>query len=84
MADTIKVACRIPNGLTLQLYERRFDDGTGQKPQAMIGKPVVIKGPPHGSSAFVITEVDRDFAAKWFEQNPDHPAVLSKAIHAEE
>lgn len=77
MAGPIKIACRIPNGVTLQLSERRsnglFDE------MVQVGEPVAISGPSAGAEVG-ITEIDPSFWSKWIEQNKGSALIASGAL----
>ena len=90
MGRTVTVACSVPNGVTLRLMERRFDDGTGYKPMVRVGDPVVLKGPSTaqggvnnhvGEGAHVMNEgIDHEWIEKWLKQNEKSPLVIRKDI----
>ena len=77
----VRVACRIPNGISIRLYKTGWDDGTGDgvKPTVPDGPFVRLAGPSSrltGAGATnrldlepSITEVDADWMNKWIEQN---------------
>lgn len=90
---TIKVACRVVNGIKLRLFKQGFDDGTGdgQRPTVVDGAAVTLKGPsslntgagataPSGLEP-VINEVDQDFITRWLEQNAENPLRLQGMVY---
>lgn len=86
MAESVKVFCTVPNGVSLRLT-REFDDGTGAKQRYPIGDAVIIGGPRSPASDFgaepIATEVDPEFWSKWLEQNPDSPLMAERALYVE-
>lgn len=88
----VKVACTVPNGITLRLYKSGYDDGTGDgvKPMVYDGDQVRLAGPSslhtgahataRGDIEPTLTEVDGEWWAKWIKQNENNPAVTGGHI----
>lgn len=90
MADFVKVACRVPNGLNIRLSKPGFDDGTGVKAMVHDGPGVRLNGPsvlqtgagntmredlPPGE-----TSVDADWMGRWLDQNSTNPLVTMEQV----
>lgn len=77
----VKVACRQVGGISLRLYRRGWDDGTGVTLNVPVGDAVVLNGPPHQGHSLGIglsdsnelgvgyTMVDEAWMSEWMEQN---------------
>ena len=88
---TVRVACRLVNGIELRLHKPGYDDGTGSgyRP-AILDRRVALKG-PHSRAAGVgqasmgeplINEgVDADFMAAWLSQNAKSMLVGERLIY---
>ena len=89
-AKTVKVACHVPNGLTVCLFKQGFDDGTGVNPTVRDGDWVKLKGPAslhtgagatsRPDAAPGIIEVNAEWFDKWWAQNQKNPMVEMKLI----
>lgn len=89
----VKVACRHTNGLTIRLFRKGYDDGTGSGYQPIVadGAPVKLNGPSPlhaGAGATArpdlepgITEVDRGFMELWLNQNRLNPFVTRGMVY---
>lgn len=89
---TVRVACTITNGAMLQLWQKGFDDGTGdgERMPRKDGLAVRLNGPSalHTGAGAThradvepgVTEVDAEWWGKWLDQNKLNPAVDSGAI----
>jgi hypothetical protein len=83
----VKVACRIPGGLRVQLYKDGPDDGTGKPYRAKDGDAVLLDGPSvlhtgvgntEGLGADpMLTEVDAEWFDAWLKQFANSPFVVS-------
>jgi hypothetical protein len=92
---TIKIFCRIANGVALRLTKKGYDDGTGHCPQIQDGDAVTLRGPSalhagvndhgaHNQSPAVENEIDAEFWTKWSEQNARNPFLMQKMIFSPE
>lgn len=91
---TVKIGCRMINGVALRLFKKGFDDGTGDgvQPTVSDGPLVRLRGPhpvhagAGDTSALhcepVINEVDAEFWAKWAEQNAANPIFAQGYVYA--
>lgn len=100
MASTVSVACKLPNGLFLRLFEMvEYDEpvmggGTKTAKRAVQkGGTVRLNGNavPFGKmvsypiiAGYAMTTVDADFWAEWLRQNADHDAVRNRLVFANE
>jgi hypothetical protein len=98
MAGTVTVACKIPNGLMLQVFvstdaeEPVMGGGSRKIKQAHVAQRVRINGPavPEGRGSpypifydYALTHgVDADLFAKWLEQNKDSDFVTKGFVKA--
>lgn len=92
MSKTVRVECGIPNGMSLQLWKRGYDDGTGFHPMIRDGSPVILNGPSSTDTGvgnterpdlpFGVTEVDAEFWSAWLAQNEKNPAFGIGQIRA--
>jgi hypothetical protein len=90
---TVKIACSITNGITLQLWQPGYDDGTGdgKKMPRKDGPAVRLNGPSalHTGAGATHridvppgeTEVDAEWWGKWKAQNVHNPYFEVGAIH---
>jgi hypothetical protein len=78
---TVHVACKLPNGLVLQLQKRADDDKTS----IAVGDQIVLKGAQqaHLIGGYGITEVAADFWEAWLKQNQEYGPVRLGLIFAE-
>jgi hypothetical protein len=99
-ADTVTVACKIPNGLLLQLEERvkslepSPSGGREVEVGRKVGEPVKINGcaipmtgqpPAHQiTGGYGLTVVKKDFWDAWFKQNKDLDMVREGLLFAHE
>ena len=100
MAGTVTVACKLPNGLQLQLQQmREFNEAvmgggvrTVQRAER-VGAVVTIRGfarrfgeegAPMQGGYALTPGVDAEFFATWMKQNAEHPAVEAGLIFASE
>lgn len=84
----VKVACTIPNGLTIHLPGVSHDDGTGRQVAAM-GQEITLRGP--GALALgvnqttsdqpIFTEVDGEAMDAWLAHNALNPVVTSGSVY---
>lgn len=96
-ATTVTVACKLPNGLWLQLYQMGKEieatpAGTREVPKSVkIGDPIKIAGCalPFGQApeipmpgGYALTQVPADFWAKWLHDNADADVVKNRLIFA--
>jgi len=89
---TVRIGCRIVNGITLQAYKHGYDDGTGYRPFVADGPGVVLRGPPalgvgvgspsHAEAEF--TEVDAAWFDAWLETNKDSDLVKNDLVYRDE
>lgn len=88
MGDIVRVACRIPNGVELNLTTE-VEDGTGARQRYHKGEPVVLKGPHpkrHGiapdsrNTGEIANEVDVAFWREWIMQNAEASLVKNGFI----
>lgn len=87
---TVRIACRIPNGVAIRLSKVGWDDGTGVKPTVHDGPGIRLNGPSplHTGAGNTspddlepgITDVDAEWWGKWLAQNRLNPAVQLKQI----
>lgn len=83
--NRVVVGCRLPHGLTTQLYE--LGEGEDKKPiMVKKGEPVRLNGvnsdgPIRGIG---LTEVDADYWRAWFDQNKTFAPVKTGMIFAHE
>ena len=88
MGATVTVACRVPNGVELQLVRQElWPESSTEKRAIRCGNVVRIAGPRSPEAdvgrPFVTTKgVDKEFWDAWLAQNKGHPAVASGALHA--
>ena len=89
MTDMVKVACRVPNGISIRRFKHGYDDGTGYKPMIPDGLPVFLPGPSSlhtgvGNTSAdadpVVSEVDAEWWAAWLEENKLNPLVTSEQV----
>ena len=96
--NTVTIACKIPNGLRLQLWKmvEVFDPGLGGgrtiKKAEKEGEAIVVHGPVHPFGIFpeyqilcgfaLTPGVDKVFWEKWKEQNSDSQSLQSGLITA--
>jgi len=87
--QTVRVACRHPGGVTINLAVS-VADGTGGT-QMRPYESVTLKGPssagsgtssPAGLDSIGITEVDAKFWEEWLAVNQQNPFVTQGAIFA--
>ncbi len=89
---TVRVACLVPNGLLIRITVAGPDDGTGDG-EKMMGREEPgyrLAGPDQrlmGTNARSrpdvapgVTEVDAEWAARWFEQNKLNPIVTQRQV----
>lgn len=97
MSETVSIACKLPHGLILQLQRKKtIAEPTPTAPDRTVeiserfGPTYTIKGFANGAKDpdvmvighFAINNgIPADFAAKWFEQNDEHPAVVGGFIY---
>lgn len=96
-ASTVTVACKVPNGMFLQLYKMGKEveaTPTGHRdvPKAIkVGEPIKLNGCAlrFGETAefpmpggYALTQVPSDFWEAWLEQNQDSDAVRNRVIFA--
>lgn len=85
MAGTVKIACSVMNGVSLQLT-RPIPDGTGVEQSRRYGGKVILAGPtsPRDDAAEreVVTEIDSAFWTTWLAQNPNNSLLADGAIRA--
>jgi hypothetical protein len=88
MANTVRIGCKLPNGLILEILEA----GPGMFPAPM-GKRVFLKGSNSTLTAkgenpliarFAFTDVDADFWEAWMKKNKDMPFVKNGSVFMEE
>lgn len=96
-ATTVTVACKLPNGLWLQLYD--MVDGREMTPQGpqvtkvarKSGAPIKLNGCAlrFGQTSevpmpggYALTQVPADFWAKWLEANEDSDIVQNRLVFA--
>jgi hypothetical protein len=88
---TVKVFCRVANGVELRLTKDGYDDGTGFHHKIQYGEPVVLGGPSalhagvndhalHSPTAAAENEVDANFWAEWAKQNERNPLLAQGMI----
>lgn len=98
--DTVTVACKIPNGMRLQLHrQEEYQDpvmGGGHRTCTRwvpYGDQVVVRGPaipwgmmsPNIIYGMRLTQnIDAEFFAEWLRQNSNHDAVKNRMIWAYE
>jgi hypothetical protein len=91
------VACKLPNGLIMQLYE--LVDGDEMTPQGprrtkvsqKVGEAVKLNGcaarfgvfPEHLMAGYGLTQVDANFWEKWTHQNADADVLKNRVIFAQ-
>lgn len=90
MGKTVKVACRVPNGVLIRLQKDGPDDGTGKPFVAHDGPAIRLAGPssihtgagdPFGSTLEPgYTEVDAEWFARWLDQHKLDPMVTQGFI----
>lgn len=83
----VKVACYIPNGVSIARYAAGHDDGTGKRPPRRVGEPIALKGPDAtlagaGNTEAKqaepgITEIDAEWFDGWLKENENSPMVTS-------
>jgi len=84
----VKVACTIPNGLTIHLPGISHDDGTG-KQIASMGQKITLKGPgalalgvnQPTSDESILTVVDEEVMNAWLAHNALSPMVTGGAVY---
>lgn len=86
MAETVTVACKLPNGLFVDLGEKTEKAGTGRDAQMVViepGKTIKLNGSSHpnavGGYGFT-AEVDADLFKDWMERYKDFPPVKNGFI----
>jgi hypothetical protein len=91
--NTVKIACKIPNGIKLRLMKEGYDDGTGSgvRPQVVDGAAVTLAGPSslHAGAGNTeargqphgVTEVDAGWWARWHEQNKEGILCVEEFIY---
>ncbi len=96
--NTVTIACKLPNGLRLQLWKmvKVFEPGLGggrtvDKAEKE-GESIVVHGPVHPFGIFpeyqvlcgfaLTPGIDKRFWEKWVEQNSDSQALQSGLITA--
>jgi hypothetical protein len=91
MSDTIKVACRVPNGIMLHLWKQGIDepfktmvkDGDGVRLAGIAGIDTGAGNTERADLAPGISEVPAEWWAKWVEQNRGkNPLLDTGAIYA--
>lgn len=90
MADKVKVACLIPNGIMVRLF-RQAEHEFGQKGMVPDGAAIRLNGPSalmtgagNTSPEDVepgITEVDPDWIDRWMKQNPENSLVTMRQVY---
>ena len=88
--STIQVACKVPNGIRLALFEKGADDGTGSgyRPMVRSGPLVTLNGPSALNAGAGCTEpdtpgltnVDEDFMRAWLSANQNDALVTGGFI----
>jgi hypothetical protein len=96
-ASSVTVACKLPNGLWMQIYkmvEKTIQTHTGfatVKEAMKVGEPIKLNGCalPFAAmpnfpvpSGYALTEVPADFWEQWSEQNKDSDALKNRVIFA--
>ncbi len=87
----VRIGCRQPNGLALDLFKKGFDDGTGFVPTVRDGPVMRLNGPtshvaagasdPTGNAdAFGTTEIPAAFWTAWVEQNKGKNPLLDGEV----
>jgi hypothetical protein len=91
---TVKVSCTQTNGLSICLFHKGYDDGTGIRQVVRDGPHIRLNGPSgliagtttgdhsHGGAPG-ITEVDAEWWSKWLEQNTGKNPLLDAGVVAE-
>lgn len=97
--SNVTVACKLPNGLVLQIYEyieEYQNSPTGPikvKLAKKVGAPVKLNGcalpfaviPAYPvPSGYALTEVPVEFWEKWSEQNKDADCIKNRVVFAHE
>lgn len=90
MAELVKVACHVMNGLNIRLFREGRDPVSGAPATVPDGAGVRLNGPSSAMSgagntspeglAPGITEVDRDWIELWMKQNAANPLVSMKQV----
>jgi len=89
-SETVTIACKHPNGVTLNLdrYEvvnpannliRRIGGGASVTLNGWAhkwGEP----DPTHGSTGYRLTSIPKDFWEHWLDEHPEFPMLLDKTI----
>jgi hypothetical protein len=96
-ASTVTVACKLPNGLWLQLWDTQDVPESSPTGTRMIkkafkkGEPIKLNGCalPFGAvpeyplpGGYALTTIPADFWAEWVKQNPDSDALANRVIFA--
>jgi hypothetical protein len=90
--ELVTVACKLPNGLIMQLFEDikvPQRDGSLQKERLRVGPRYVIAGnrhpygrvpEPHFETFALTPHLPRALVMRWFEQNADADIVRNKLV----
>lgn len=83
--NTVTVACKLPHGLEICLYE--LSETEDKKPiMKACSEPVKLAGAnaPDAIAGYGLTKVDADFWAAWLKANKRHSAIVGEYVFAHE